>query len=78
MDVHVDVVGVHIEVDKVRHLFAFGYKTVVRHHYCLMEIRMFHVATVNEEVLVSALLTRRFGFAHEAGDTTHRCVDVQR
>ena len=78
MDVHVNVVGVYIEVDKVRHLLAFGHKTVVRHHYCLMKIRMLHVATVNEEVLVSALLACRFGFAHEAGDATHRCVDVQR
>ena len=43
-----------------------------------MKIRMFHVATVNEEVLVSALLTRRLGLTHEAGDATHRCVDVQR
>ena len=78
MDVHVNVVGVHIEVDKVRHLLAFGHKTVVRHHHCLMEIRMLHVATVDEEVLMSALLTRRLGLTHEAGDATHRCVDVQR
>ena len=78
MDVHVNVVGVYIEVDKVRHLFAFGHKTVVRHHHCLMKIRMLHVATVDEEVLVGALLTRRLGLTHKAGDATHRCVDVQR
>ena len=39
---------------------------------------MFHVATVNEEVLMSALLTRRLGLTHEAGDATHRRVDIER
>ena len=39
---------------------------------------MFHVASVDEEVLMSALLARRLGLTHEAGDATHRCVDVQR
>ena len=43
-----------------------------------MEIRMFHVTSVDEEVLVGALLTRRLWLTHEAGDATHRRVDVQR
>ena len=78
MDIDVDILGLDGEVDKVRHLIAFGYESLVSRHNSLMKIRMLHITSVNEEELACALLACRLWLAHVAINLAHRGIDVER
>ena len=46
--------------------------------HCLMEIRVFHVASVDKETLMYALFPCSLRFCHKTSDATERCFDADR
>ncbi len=76
MDVDVYVLGVDIKINKIGHLFALGQQAVEGLHDSLAEIRVAHVAPIDEEELMCAFLLARLGLAHEAADAAHRGLDM--
>ena len=78
MDVHVDIVGIHLEVQEIRHLHPFRNQTVIGGDNRFMEIGVFHVTAVHEEIVLAALLTSPFRFADESGNAAHGRVHLHR
>ena len=78
MYVHINVFGVHFKIDEVRHLFALRRQSFEGLHHGLVEIRVFHVATVHKEILVCTFLACRFGLTHKAMYLTNRRFYVER
>ena len=64
--VHIDVCRVHFDVDEIRHLHAHGHQTVESVHHSLVEVWVLHIPSVDEEILMHALLSRRLRLAHIA------------
>ena len=78
MYVYVDVLGVDVEVDEIWNLLSYGQNALVGGHYGLVEIRMLHIAPVDEEVLVGTFLARRLWLADEARDAAYRGLHAHR
>ena len=78
MYVDVDSGRVHLEEDEVGHLFALGNEVVEGFHHSIVEARMAHEATVDEEILRSSLLACRIGLAHEAAYLHQRRLYLHR
>ena len=78
MYVDIDVGGVHVEVDEVRHLLAGRHESLVSTHHRLMKIGVFHVALVGKEVLMSVFFACRFGLTHKAGNLAQCGIYVER
>ena len=72
VDVHIDGGGIDIDIEEIGRLHALGNETVVGGDDGLMEIGVAHVTAVDEEEIVTALLTGGLGLAHEAGDAAER------
>lgn len=58
MYVYIYLRRVYLEIYKIRHLFIVGNQTLVGCHDGLGEIRMLHVAAIDEEILMETLLLR--------------------
>ena len=71
MDVHINFSGVHFEIEEIGHLHVAGDNLAESLRHCLGEIGVAHVASVDEEVLVGALLACRLRLAHKSPDTHH-------
>ena len=78
MDVDIDVVGIDIKVQKIRHLFALWNQSVVSSHHRLIEIRMLHISSVHEEKLMGSFLACSFRLSHKTGNLTHGGFYVDR
>jgi hypothetical protein len=76
--VHIDVSRVDLEIYKIRNVRARRYQTIVGLSHRLMERRMLHIAAVDEEILVGALLARCLGLPDEAADGAHGRLDLHR
>ena len=70
MDVHVDISRVDVEVYKIRYVRTVRYQPFVCLLDSLMEIRMFHKAPIDKEILMSTLPLCRLRLCREAADTT--------
>ena len=57
MDVHVDIGRIYFEIEKIRHLLTDGYQLFESLHHRFVEIRVTHVTSVHEEVLMGSFLT---------------------
>ncbi len=78
MDIHVDILGVDIEIEEIRYLVALRHQPLVGRHHRLVEIGVTHVASVDEEILVSTLFLGRLGLAHKAVDAADRGLKLNR
>ena len=76
MDIHVNVSRVYLEIYKIRYVRARENQSFVCLLDCLMEISMLHIAAVDEEVLMGALLTGRLRFGHKATNLTECRFDA--
>ena len=56
MDVDVDVLRAHGEIEEIGHLLIGGNQSVECRDHRLVEVWMAHVATIDEEILRVALL----------------------
>ena len=56
MDVDVDVLWAHGEIEEIGHLLIGGNQSVECRDHRLVEVWMAHVATIDEEILRVALL----------------------
>ena len=78
MDIDIDVGRSHVEIQEIRRLHPLGQQPFVGTDDSLMEVRMLHIAAVDEEILVSALLARCLGLPDEAADGAHSRLDLHR
>ena len=78
MDIDIDVGRIHLEGDEVWHLVALGDEMAEGFHHGIVETRMAHEATVDEEVLRCTFLPCRLGFAHEAAYPDERRLHLHR
>ena len=76
MNVHVDVGGLDVEIDEVRHLHPLRHKTVVGRNDSLVEIRVLHIAAIDEEIVLPALLAGGLRLGDETSDPAHRRVGI--
>ena len=76
MNVHVDIGRVYFEIEKIGHLLTYGYQLFESLHHCFVEIRMTHITSVHEKVLMGSFLTGRIRFTHETGQTNQRSLYI--
>ena len=76
MDVHVDVLRIHLEIEEVRHLLSYRNQAVVSRHHRLVEIRMLHISAVHKEELMHSLLAGSLRFAGKSGNLAHGCLYI--
>ena len=78
MDVDIDRCRVDFEIDEVVGLLVGANELFVAMEDSFVEIRMAHVASVDEEVLQRASLTGVFGEPYEACDFSERSFGLDR
>ena len=78
MNIHIDILCRYIEIKEVRNLLPLWDKSVESRDDCLMKIRMFHIAVVDEEILMGCFLTCRLWLTNKAVDMTKTRVNVYR
>ena len=74
MDVYINILCVHIKIDKIRHLLTCGYQPFKRILYRFVEIWMFHITPIHKEILMCSLFSGRLRFSHKAIKTTYCCI----
>ena len=78
MDVDINILRLHFEVNKIRHLLTLRHQSLEGVHHGLVKIRMPHVAIIDEEILMRSFFLRRFGLADKTTQLTHRRLHAQR
>ena len=76
MDIDVDIGRADLEINEIRNVHPRRYQPVVSLLHGLMEIRMLHEATVDEEIFCHSLLTCGLGFGNKSRNLTHRRLDT--
>ena len=76
MDIHVDISGRYLEIDKVRDLLTTRQQTFEGICDRLMEIRVTHITSINEEKLLCTFLLGAFRFADESRYLTDGCLHL--
>ena len=78
MDIHINILWIHLEIDEIRNLITRRHKTLESHLHSLMEVRMFHISSVDEEELLCTLLSSTLRLAHESCYLTKRGGSIKR
>ena len=66
MNIHINILWFHIEIDEIRYLVTSGDKTFVSLHHPLVKETMFHISAVDKEILMSTLLACRLWLANKS------------
>ena len=78
MYIHIYVGRVDFEIDEIGYLLPCRNQLLIGIHNCFMEIRMTHVASVHEKVLMRAFLAGCLRLRHKTGNLYHRRIYIHR
>ena len=78
MDVNIDVGRIDLEEDEVRHLVALRNEMGEGLHHSIVEARVTHEASVDEEELRGVLLAGSLGLTHETANLHQRRLNLYR
>ena len=77
MDIDVDVGGSDVKIDEILRLHPLRNETVVGREHRFMEIRMAHIAAIDEEILQCSFALGSLGLSHESCDMPHGSIDIK-
>ena len=76
VNIYIDILCWYIEVKEVGYLFSLRYQSIKSRDNSLMEIRMFHIAVVDKEILMGCFLTCWLWLTNKTMNMTKTRINV--